>query len=203
MLCPGVPCRPSIFFFFPFNSSHVTHHLWLYLPWAWFDQRGKAGEREDLWITYDALPPRNWGITIRILVPLLCYSVPVVKVGYATEQAETKQVFWTGGLRFPQRRRRCLGHRTKKDNKKSKKKKKHLKCRGTGKHLRTQGIEGDNYLQQEIVTGGETENTSIYPFSVCLGPSGSRFSKETPKSFSTSSSSSLGIPRDSKARQDM
>lgn len=109
----------------PFSSSflsapsHVTHHLWSYLPWAWFDQRGKAGEREDLWITYDALPPRNWGITIRILVPLLCYSVPVVKVGYATEQAETKQVFWTGGLCFPQRRRRCLGHRTKKDNKKS------------------------------------------------------------------------------------
>lgn len=40
---------------------------------------------------------------IRILVPLLCHSVPTVKVGYATEQAETKQLFWAEKLCFPQR----------------------------------------------------------------------------------------------------
>lgn len=40
---------------------------------------------------------------IRILVPLLCHSVPIVKVHYATEQAETKQLFWAVRLCFPQR----------------------------------------------------------------------------------------------------
>lgn len=40
---------------------------------------------------------------IRILVPLLCYSVPIVKVGYATEQAETKQLFWAEKLCLPKR----------------------------------------------------------------------------------------------------
>lgn len=66
----------------------------------------------------------------------------------------------------------CL--QDKKDNKKTKKK--DLKCGSTGNYLCTGGIEEDNYLQEQVVTRGDT---SIYPFSVYSGPglSGSRFSR--------------------------
>lgn len=141
---------------------------------------------------------------IRILVPLLCYSVPIVKVGYATEQAETKQLFWAEKgsvfLRGTKEEMPCF--QDKKDNKKTNK---YLKCRRIGNHLCTGCIEEDSYLQEQLVSAGDTENTSIPPFSVYSGPglSDSRFCKESQKSFSTSFSFSLGIPRGSQARQDM
>lgn len=97
--------------------------------------------------------------------------------------------------------RRCLVSRTKKDNKNIKKIPVQKKCRRIGNHLHIGGIEDRNYLQQQVVTGGATENTSIQPFSVYFGLSGSRFSKAAQQSFSTSSSSSLGIPRGSQGRQ--
>lgn len=66
--------------------------------------RGEKLEKErrsvnNLWV----LPTQNWGIMIRLLVPLLCHSVPTVKVSYATEQTETKQLFWAKKLCFPWR----------------------------------------------------------------------------------------------------
>lgn len=139
---------------------------------------------------------------ICILVPLLCYSVPIVKVGYATERAETKQLFWAERLCFPQRHEggNALSPGQKKTIKRTEKRNKYLKCRRIGNHLCTGGVEEDNYLQEQAVTAGAAENTSIHPFSVC---SGSRFSRGGQKSFSTSSSSSWGIPRGPQARQDM
>lgn len=57
----------------------------------------------------------------RILVPLLCHSVPTVKVGYATEQAEAKQLFQSEGP-FPSEaeRRRRLASRMKMTKEKQK-----------------------------------------------------------------------------------
>lgn len=105
----------------PLLSLHI---LWLCLSWAWFDQRGKMGESRgsvnNLW----ELPPRNWGIMICILVPLLCHFLPRCQGGLCNWE-RLRQSNYSGqrGCVFPQRHEGGgvfpLGQKQrKKDNKK-------------------------------------------------------------------------------------
>lgn len=191
MLCPGVPSwRNSSYF--SFHSCLVTRHLWLYvisLIRSEERNRGKRGSVNNLWV----LPPWNWGIMIRILVPLLCHSVPVVKVGYATEQA--KQLFWAERLCFPQKHGGdALSPGQKKTIKRHKK--------GPGVQKSWQPLLNRRYWRRQLFTCNWRGHwVHIHPFSVYSGPglSGSRFSKVA----SRSSSSFWGIPRGSQTRQDM
>lgn len=195
MLCPKMPCCPSTFFLQTLVFLFVAAHLGVFLSSAWFDQRRKNWRKKDsvnnLWV----LPAQNWGIMIRILVPLFSHSVPAVKVGYATEQTETKQLFWA--------ERMCLPQSHKGDNALLPQKWIKWRRRGIGCHVMVTTIT--------VIGSKRTKwkgKLSAHPFipflSIhILGLSGRWLRKEAKKSFFTSSSSSWGIARGFQANPDM
>lgn len=151
VLYPSILSCLSIFFLFgfPFLYFHSpsTIMFGLSLIWSEGKNRRKRGSVNNSW----ALPPRKWGIMIRMLVPLLCRSVPTVKVGYATERAETKQLFWEERLCFPPRD--GVGEAIPAGQKDKSNTTKTSSSRGPGNHLYIGCIIQDNYLDVRVVTG--------------------------------------------------
>lgn len=193
MLCPDMPCCPSIFFLFlfPFLSCHSPSMIIFVMSLIWSEGRNrrKRGSVNNLWL----LPPWNWGIMIRILVPLLCCCMPHRQGGLCNWTGWDKGTILGRKAVFPSEawRRKCLVSRTKK---KTIKRPKNTWCSKESATTFVQDVLKKSYLQ-EVVRRRDTGNTSIQPFCLYLYVCCNRFSKVPEKLFSTSSSCSLEIPR--------